>query len=142
MCKPTKGQVMQQGIRKTTAGVAAAAILALGGATVAVGAGSSSTAASTTTTAATKTPETPLTGTVPAEVKAAAIAKVGGTVDRATTENDSSNAAAAYEAHVTKADGSKVTVILDNSFAVLSVQTGGHGGHRGHGGRGGGSGEV
>src|SRR3954454_11215673 len=145
MCNPTKGQVMQQGIRKTTAGVAAAAILALGGATVAVGAGSSSTAASTTTTAATKTaktPETPLTGNVLAQVKAAAIAKVGGTVDRATTENDSSNAAAAYEAHVTKADGSKVTVILDNSFAVLSVQTGGHGGHRGHGGRGGGSGEV
>src|SRR3954470_22333964 len=139
MCSPTKGQVMQQGIRKTTAGVAAAAILALAGATVAVGAGSSSTAASATTSAATKTaktPETPLTGNVLAQVKAAAIAKVGGTVDRATTENDSSNSAAAYEAHVTKADGSHVTVILDSSFAVLAVETG----HRGGPGRGPGGG--
>jgi uncharacterized membrane protein YkoI len=132
---------MNHGIRKTPVGIAAAAMLALGGATVAVGAGSSTKAASTTTAAADKTPETALTGSVLAQVKAAAIAKVGGTVDRASTENDSSNAAAAYEAHVTKADGSEVTVILDSSFAVLSVEMGGHGGHGDHG-RGGGSGEA
>ncbi|HEY3542955.1 MAG TPA: hypothetical protein VGK79_10465 [Gaiellaceae bacterium] len=48
-------------------------------------------------------------------MKAAAVGKVGGTVDAATTETDSSNAAAAYEAHVTKADGTHVAVILDKS---------------------------
>ena len=42
---------------------------------------------------------------------------------RATTENDSDNSAAAYEVHVTKADGSHVVVILDKSYAVLSVET-------------------
>jgi len=78
-----------------------------------------------------------------AKVKAAAVAKTGGTVDSATTENDSTNAAAAYEAHVTKADGSRVTVILDKDYNVLSVETGrGPGGHE-RGGRGrGGSGET
>ena len=51
---------------------------------------------------------------------AAAIAKVGGPVDSATTENDGSNTAAAYEAHITKADGTHVKVILDSSFMVLA----------------------
>ena len=90
-------------------------------------------------------PETPLTGDTLAKVKAAALAKVGGTVDAATTENDSGNSAAAYEAHVTKADGSHVTVILDSSYNVLGVETGGRG-HFGHGRPGrdrpGGSGET
>jgi uncharacterized membrane protein YkoI len=77
------------------------------------------------------------------KVEAAAVAKVGGTVDSATTENDGSNAAAAYEAHVTKADGTHVTVILGKDYNVLSVETGhGFGGH-GRGGHGpGGNGET
>jgi uncharacterized membrane protein YkoI len=87
-----------------------------------------------------RVPETALTGDALASVKAAAIAKVGGTVDSATTENDGSNTAAKYEAHVTKADGTHVTVILDASYGVLAVETGRGGGPGGHGG--GGSGET
>src|SRR5262249_15284905 len=74
--------------------------------------------------------ETELTGDVAAKAKAAAVAKVGGTAERATTENDSSNAAAAYEGHVTTADGSHVKGILDKSYNVLSVET--HAGHAEH----------
>jgi uncharacterized membrane protein YkoI len=143
---------MNRTIWKASAGVAALAACALIGAAVALGAGTAKKPASTTTTGSTTTPriahtpETPLTGDMLAKVKAAAIAKVGGTVDVATTENDGSNAAAAYEAHVTKADGTHVTVILDSSFAVLSVETGpacGPGGPGGrHGGPGSGNGEV
>src|SRR4051794_32976339 len=134
---------MQKNLEKFTVGVAAVAAFALGGAAIAAaGSGNTTKAKATTTTTGTapaRTPETPLTGTVLASVKAAAIAKVGGTVDAATTENDSSNAAAVYEAHVTKADGTHVTVILDKDSTVLTVETGhpggpgGFGGHGGHG---------
>jgi uncharacterized membrane protein YkoI len=131
---------MTQKVRKTSMGAAALAVCALVGATVAFGAGSSTNAASTTGTSTTgkaaHTPESALTGDVLAKVKAAAIAKVGGTVDSATTENDSSDTAAAYEAHVTKADGTHVTIILDSAYAVLSVETGGPRGHGGAGGNG------
>ena len=74
--------------------------------------------------------ETPLTGTTADKVRAAALAKVpGATVDRLETDADG----AAYEAHLTKADGTHVTVKLDKSFAVTGVETGGPGGHDGHG---------
>jgi uncharacterized membrane protein YkoI len=122
---------------KILAGAALLVAFALGGAALASGSGFSSHArltVTTTTPAGTpRTPETPLTGDVLAKVTAAAIAKVGGTVDAATTENDGSDANAAYEAHVTKADGSHVTVTLDKSYAVLSVETGGPGGRHGFG---------
>jgi uncharacterized membrane protein YkoI len=135
-------------LRKTAAGTAALAC-GLAGAAVAFGAGSTTKTASTTTTSAATTtartgghtPETALTGDVATKAKAAAVAKVGGTADSATTENDSSNAAATYEVHVTNADGTHVKVILDSSFAVLTVETRGLGGGRDHG-RGGGSGET
>ena len=138
----------QKRLGKTSIGAAALAVCALVGATVALGAGSTTKAATTTGTSTTAkaahTPEAALTGDVLAKVKAAALAKAGGTVDSATEENDSSNAAAAYEAHVTKADGTHVTVILDKAYAVLSVETGGPGGPGGHGGHGpgGGNGEA
>ena len=131
---------------KIPAGAALLAACALGGAALASGAGNKNTTLASTTTMKTTTTgtrhaaETPLTGDVLAKVTAAAIAKVGGSVDSATTENDSSIAAAAYEAHVTKADGSHVTVILDKSYTVLTVQTGGGRGGHGHHGRGGGPG--
>jgi uncharacterized membrane protein YkoI len=67
--------------------------------------------------------ENALTGDTATKAKAAALTKVGGTVDAATTETDSSNSAAAYEVHVTKTDGSHVEVILDKDFTVLSVET-------------------
>ncbi|MDQ1739326.1 MAG: hypothetical protein QOE53_978 [Pseudonocardiales bacterium] len=66
-----------------------------------------------------------------AKLKAAALKAVpGGTVYRVETDGDG----ATYEAHMTKADGSLVTVKFDANFAVTEVQDGmGAGGH-GHGG--------
>jgi uncharacterized membrane protein YkoI len=126
--------------------LAAGAVLvacALVGAAVALGSGTTTSSTATTTTSSNpgiaRSGETPLTGDVATKAKAAAVAKVGGTADSATTENDSTNAAAVYEVHVTKADGSHVTVILDKSYNVLSVETG-HG--FGRGGHGGGNGET
>jgi uncharacterized membrane protein YkoI len=118
--------------------VAAVGVLSLGGAAVAIaGTGKKTTtkAARTSTTSTTtrpiRTPETPLTGDVATQAKAAAVASAGAgsTADLATTENDSSVAGATYEVHVTKADGTHVTVILDSSFKVLATETGGPGGH-------------
>ncbi len=76
--------------------------------------------------------ETPLTGDALAKVTAAAQAKVsGGTIIRVETEADGN---AAYEAHMTKADGTPVTVYVDKDFNVVSVDTGGPGGAGRHGG--------
>ena len=62
---------------------------------------------------------------------AAAKAKVpGATIVRVETDADGN---AAYEAHTTATDGSRVTVYVDKSFNVVSVETG-HQGGRGHGG--------
>jgi hypothetical protein len=62
-----------------------------------------------------------LTGDTATKVKAAATAAVpGATVDR--VENDAEGAT--YEAHMTKADGSRVTVKLDANFTVTSVEAG------------------
>jgi uncharacterized membrane protein YkoI len=58
---------------------------------------------------------------VAATLKAAALKAVpGGTVYR--VETDSGNAA--YEAHLTKADGSLVTVKFDKNLAVTKVESG------------------
>jgi len=62
-----------------------------------------------------------LTGDTAASVTAAAQAAVpDGTVDR--VENDAEGAV--YEAHMTKADGSHVTVKLDASFNVTGIEDG------------------
>lgn len=67
------------------------------------------------------TVETLLTGATADSAKAAALAAVpDGTVQR--VENDAEGAT--YEAHMTKADGSQVTVKLDANFAVSSIETG------------------
>ncbi|MFC6160228.1 PepSY domain-containing protein [Kribbella jiaozuonensis] len=77
--------------------------------------------------------ETALTGDNLAKATAAAKAAVpGATVDRAETDADG----AKYEVHMTKTDGSHVTVKLDASFKVTGTETGGPGGG-GHGGGGG-----
>jgi hypothetical protein len=66
--------------------------------------------------------ETPLTGEVADKVKAAALAAVpGGTIDRVETDSDGSP----YEAHVTKSDGTHVTVKVDSTFKVTAVEAGG-----------------
>ena len=65
--------------------------------------------------------ETLLTGDTATKVTEAANAAVpGGTIQR--VENDAEGAT--YEAHMTKADGSQVTVKLDASFKVTSTEDG------------------
>ena len=65
--------------------------------------------------------ETPLTGDSLASVTKVATEKVpGGTIVRVETDADGN---AAYEAHMTKADGSLVTVYVDKSFNVVSVES-------------------
>ena len=115
--------------------VAAVTALSLTGAAVAVAASGKKAARTSTTSTATRTPETPLTGDVATQAKAAAVASAGAgsTADMATTENDSTVAGAAYEVHVTKADGTHVTVILGKDFTVLTTLTGGPFGPGGHG---------
>lgn len=63
-----------------------------------------------------------LTGDTASSVTAAAQAAVpDGTIDRVETDAEGD----AYEAHMTKADGSRVTVKLDASFNVTDIETGG-----------------
>jgi hypothetical protein len=65
--------------------------------------------------------ETLLTGTDAEKAKAAALQAVpGATIDRVETDADG----AAYEAHVTKADGTRVTVKFDKAFNVTAVEEG------------------
>ena len=65
--------------------------------------------------------ETLLTGDTLAKVTDAATAKVpGGTIVRVETDADGH---AAYEAHMTNASGSPVTVYVDAQFNVVSVET-------------------
>ena len=96
---------------------------------------SSASSVTTTTTAAPQGPpgataqnpwgnqrsdETLLTGDALAKVTAIANAKVsGGTIVRVETDADGH---ATYEAHMTKADGTPVTVYVDSSFQFVSMQ--------------------
>ena len=118
-----------------------AAGLVAGGAVAAVG---SAYAADTSTPTATSTAtpgddgggsgETELTGDNLASVKEAVLKEYpGATFTRVETDSDG-----VYEAHIVTADGSEVTVELDDSFAVTGTEAHGGGG-RGHGG---GSGET
>ena len=70
--------------------------------------------------------ETLLTGDTATQAKAAALKAVpGGTVERVETDAEG----AKYEAHVTKSDGSEVTVKMDASFKVTGTESGHGGGH-------------
>ncbi len=65
--------------------------------------------------------ETPLTGDDLNKATAAAQAAApGATIERAETDAEG----AAFEVHVTKADGSEATVKLDASFTVTSIEDG------------------
>lgn len=65
--------------------------------------------------------EAALPSDVAAKVKAAAQAKVpGGTVERVETDVDHGSP---YEAHVRKADGTELEVLIDNDFNVTAVNT-------------------
>ena len=62
-----------------------------------------------------------LTGDTATKVKAAALAAVpGGTIER--VENDAEGSP--YEAHMTKADGTHVTVKVGADFKVTTIETG------------------
>jgi hypothetical protein len=118
--------------RRTIATFAALGALALGGSAVAGAAQSSSSSASATPQGGPpagapagrhsvngKT-EQALSGDTAAKVKAAALKKVSGTVERVETNVDSS---APYEAHIRKADGTEVEVQVSKSFDVTAVNT-------------------
>ena len=65
--------------------------------------------------------ETLLTGDAKSKVEQAAKAKVpNGTIIRVETDADGN---AAYEAHMTKADGTPVTVYVNEQFEVVSVES-------------------
>jgi hypothetical protein len=64
--------------------------------------------------------ETLLTGDVAAKVRAAALAKVSGTVQRVETNVDDS---APFEAHIVKSDGTQVIVEVNHDYSVFSVRT-------------------
>jgi hypothetical protein len=123
-----------------TLAIAAVALGIAGGsygiASAASGSGTSSSSSGTAVAnapAATTAPwghrrsdETLLTGDTASKVRDLALAKVpGGTVVRVETDADGH---AAYEAHMTDASGNPVTVYVDASFNVVSVESGGPGG--------------
>jgi hypothetical protein len=136
--------------RKKIAGAAVGGSLLLGGAAAVISQSGAANAADTTTTtpaasadtsAVTAAPAAPanapdpskgghtangiteelLTGDTATQATAAALAAVpGGTIERVETDAEG----ATYEAHMTKADGSRVTVKLDGSFNVTSIEDG------------------
>ena len=125
-----------QGMRSKLVTAAAVAAAAVSGGAIANAATSSSTPSASSTakppaqhdpskgghTANGKT-EKLLTGDVAAKVKAAARAKVSGTVERVETNVDST---APYEAHIRKADGTEVEVQVSKDYSVAAVNTMGH----------------
>jgi uncharacterized membrane protein YkoI len=121
--------------RKTVATFAALGALALGGSAIA-GAAQNSTATTSSTSSSTQQGQPPnggrhvgangkteqaLDAATAAKVKAAALKKLpGGTVERVETDVDHGSP---YEAHVTKADGTQVEVLVNKDFQVTAVNT-------------------
>jgi hypothetical protein len=128
----------KRGFPKSVAAVAVAVGIAAGSygaASAATGSGSSSSSSSTAAPAFAaaaapngqapwgrqRSDETPLTGTALSKVEAIAKAKVpNGTIVRVETDADGN---AAYEAHMTKSDGTPVTVYVNKDFEFVSVET-------------------
>jgi uncharacterized membrane protein YkoI len=119
-----------QGIRYKLVGAAAIAAAAVGGAAMASAATSGNPSSSWSAqgqpqrdpsqpvhTVNGKTEEL-LSGGVASKVRAAALAKVPGTVERVETNVDSG---APYEAHIRKSDGTEVEVQVGSDYAVSAV---------------------
>ncbi len=118
-------------IRKIIAAGTLVLVGAGGGAALVVG-GSASAADTTAAAGAGRAEETPLTGTTLEQVTAAVLADYpGAEIKRAETDSDG-----VYEAHILTTDDERLTVLVDEDFAVTGTQQGG-GGRGGHGGRGG-----
>ncbi|MDJ0459715.1 hypothetical protein PUN71_021120 [Arthrobacter sp. NQ7] len=120
-------------VRKIAAGATLIGAL-MGGGALAANAATTTPSPSATSTATTNGAdhgnETELTGDIAAKVKDAVLAaNAGATIDRMETEGDGS---AAYEAHITKADGTHATVKLDTNYTITATEAGGKGGHGGH----------
>ncbi len=127
------------------AALAAMAVAGIAGSTLA-NAADSSTGSNSGTSKMARAASEPLTGATADSVKAAVLAKYpGATVDSMEKETHGTSI---YEAHITKADGTKAHVLLNSSFAVTgehaaptkgssSDQAGnrGRGGHGKHGGK-------
>ena len=123
-----------QGMRSKLVTAAAVAAAAVSGGAIANAATSTSATPSASSTAKPPAKHDPskgghtangkteklLTGDVAAKVKAAARAKVSGTVERVETNVDSS---APYEAHIRKADGTEVEVQVSKDYSVAAVNT-------------------
>ena len=127
------------GVPKALVALAVAVGVAAGSygiASAASGSGSSSSSSGTTAAPIAATPTSPdpqhpwgmqrsdetlLTGDTAAKVEALAKEKVpNGTIVRVETDADGH---AAYEAHMTKADGTPVTVYVNKQFEVVNVET-------------------
>jgi uncharacterized membrane protein YkoI len=123
-------------VRKIAAGTSLIGALIGGGAltTMALPANAATTpspsATSTASADASHGNETDLTGDIATKVKDAVLAaNAGATVENMTTEDDGSTA---YEAHITKTDGTHATVKLDANYTITATEAGGKGGHGGH----------
>jgi uncharacterized membrane protein YkoI len=124
---------MTDRVKKIALIAAAITALALGGSAIAdaaSGGGSNSSSSNDSARAAPRhaglppqrADETLLTGDTAAQVRKAALAKVSGaTIERIETDADGN---AAYEAHMVKSDGTRVTVYVNKSFEVVSVESG------------------
>jgi hypothetical protein len=117
-------------VRKIAAGATLIGAL-IGGGTLTAMALPANAATTDTSTAASDgsstMKETELTGDTATKVKDAVLAaNAGATVNHMETEGDGS---AAYEAHITRADGTHATVKLDASFSITATETGGKRGH-------------
>ena len=123
---------MKRRITRVMAGVAALAAFALGGATIAwaIDNSNKSTTANGNGSAPShpggalpqRADETILTGDAATKVTTAAEAKVpGATIERVETDADGH---AAYEAHMVKADGSRITVYVNRQFEVVGTEDG------------------
>jgi hypothetical protein len=116
----------------TAAAVGAAAVSGAAIASAASGTGSSASGSSSSPPAQSRPPHDPsqgghtvngkteklLTGDVASKVRAAALARVPGTVERVETNVDSS---APYEAHIVKSDGTEVEVQVGSDYKVAAV---------------------
>jgi hypothetical protein len=127
---------MTSWLKKVIVGAALIAAFALGGAAVAnaLSSDNGGTAATTDQAAPSGDPagtdggrpgEETLTGDTATKVEQAALAETGGgTVERVETDADGN---AAYEAHISKDDGTRVTVYVNEQFAVVDVEEHGAG---------------
>ncbi|MGI8697888.1 MAG: hypothetical protein ACR2J0_01910 [Mycobacteriales bacterium] len=131
---------------KATAAVGAVAVLGLLAIAVPAIADAASPSPNTSTPASPAAPdprgglrhlgnEKELTGATADRVKAAVLAELpGATVQRMSAEDPREGTGAAYEAHVTRSDGTRLQVLLDRSFTVTAVNAGrGRSCHHGRG---------